>query len=397
MIAPSGDWSSLHSAVTAGADSVYFGAKEMNMRYSASNFDTLEMKKVMDYLHKNKRKGYLTLNVIIYENEINKAREILQSAKKAKVDAVILWDMSALSMAKELGLKIHISTQAGISNFNALKFYASAGAERVVLARECALSDIKNIAARVKKEKINCGIETFIHGAMCVSISGRCFLSHQAFSKSANRGECLQPCRREYDIIDKDKECEYILGSDYILSAKDLCALSFIDKLIDAGIDCFKIEGRIRSSEYVKIVTSCYRKAIDAFYQGKFTRALSEKLLKQLEGVYKRGFTKGFYFGRPNDTGATVEKEYEKVYIGEVKKFFKKISVAEIAVKNGALEAGDKILITGKRTPASFTTVGEMEIEHKPVVSVKKDEKAGVKLPFRVYPKDKVFLWRKLQ
>ena len=395
LIAPSGDWSSLHSAVAAGADSVYFGVKEMNMRYAAANFDILEIKKVMQFLHKNKKKGYLALNVIIYEKELAKIKKILNAAKDAKVDSVILWDMAVLSMAKKLGLKIDLSTQASVSNFSALKYYNSLGVKRIVLARESTLSDIKEIISKIKKEKLNCSIETFIHGAMCVSISGRCFLSHQAFSKSANRGECLQPCRREYDIIDKDKECEYVIGSDYIMSAKDLCTISFIDELIKAGISSFKIEGRIRSSEYVKVVTSCYRRAIDAFYEGKLTQELKEKLLKELKGAYNRGFTDGFYFGRPNDTGGKIEKEYDKLYVGEIIKFFKKINVAEIAIKDKPLKIGDKILITGKRTPADFIKVTEMEIGHEPIKSAKRGEKIGLKLPFRAYPKDKVFIWKK--
>jgi len=395
LMAPSGDWSSLHSAIESGADSVYFGVKDMNMRYGASNFDLLEIKKVMAFLHENKKRGYLTLNVLVYNNELARVRKILEAAKEAEVDAIILWDMAVFSIARELGLKVHLSTQASVSNIEALRHYASLGVERVVLARECDLPSIKDIIRNLREEKIACSIETFIHGAMCVSISGRCFLSNHSFGKSANRGECLQPCRREYLIKDKESECEYLLGEDYLLSAKDLCSLTFLDKLIEAGIDSFKIEGRIRSSEYVRVVTAVYRQAIDSFFAGTLSESLKARLLKKLKSVFNRDFSSGFYFGTPDDIGGIVEREYEKVYLGEVTKYFKKIGVARIEVKNGRIKTGDQILIAGKRTPANFARVGEMEMEHKAVVSAKKGEAVGIKLPFRAFPNDKVFLWIK--
>ena len=271
LVSPAGDWSSLAGAIEAGCDSVYFGVKGLSMRNLATNFDILEIKKLMSTLHKHGKKGYLALNVIIYNKEINKIKKILKEAKVARVDAIILWDMAVFSIAKELGLKIHLSTQASISNFLALKNYCQQGTKRVVLARENSLSDIKAIASKIKKEKLTCQIETFIHGAMCLSVSGRCFLSEYSFSKSANRGECIQPCRREYIIYDTQGDCQYLAGKDYLLSPKDLCTIDFIDKLIEAGIDAFKIEGRIRSPEYVRVVTSAYRRAIDAYFSGKLT------------------------------------------------------------------------------------------------------------------------------
>ena len=396
LVAPAGSLSALKSAAGAGADAVYFGIKGLNMRLPADNFDILEMGKIMDLLHKKGKKGYLALNVIIYDHEIGKLGKILAEAAKCKVDAVILWDMAALALAKEYGLKVHISTQASVSNFEALKFYSSLGVERAVLARECTLDDIKEIIGKSKKENVNCKIEAFIHGAMCVSFSGRCFLSHDSFSKSANRGECLQPCRREYKIIDKetDEECEYVLGEDYILSAKDLCTIEFLDKLIESGIDAFKIEGRMRSPEYASVVTSVYREAIDAYYDGSFNEEMKTELLTRLKGAFNRGFTSGFYFGQPNDTGATLETGYEKTYIGKVAKFYKEIGVAEIMVMTGFLKKGDRILISGKNTPAGFADIKEMEIEHKKVEEVGKGEKVGVKLPFVARRNDKVFLWK---
>lgn len=394
LVAPAGDWSSLYSASEAGADAVYFGVKGLNMRASARNFDILEIRKVMDFLRGEGRKGYLALNVLVYDREMDLARKILDAAREAGVDAVIVWDMAALSIAKELGLCAHLSTQASVANLPALKAYSSLGVDRVVLARECALKDIENMIQGLSREKIKCRIETFIHGAMCVSVSGRCFLSHHSFFRSANRGDCIQPCRREFTIIDKDKECGYVLGEDYVLSAKDLCTVGFIDKLIEAGIHAFKIEGRMRPPEYVSVVTSVYRDAIDSFFEGGFDDDKKEELLKRLGRSFNRGFTSGFYFGRPDDTGGRVSREYEKVYLGEVVKFYKKVGVAEIMVRGEALNTGQEILVTGKKTPASFARVTEMQIEHEAVESAEKGQAVGVKLPFAVRRDDKVFLWK---
>ncbi|MDP8257941.1 MAG: peptidase U32 family protein [Candidatus Aadella gelida] len=393
LVAPSGNWSGLSSACRAGADAVYFGVKGFNMRQGAENFDILEIKKIMKFLHEEGKKGYLALNAMIYDNELGKARDILRAAKEAQVDAVVLWDAAILRMAKEMGLNVHLSTQASVSNFEAFKFYSELGIKRIVLARENTLEDIKNIISRAEKEGIKCGVETFVHGAMCLSVSGRCLLSHESFSRSANRGECIQPCRREFVIKDKENECEYTLGEDYILSAKDLCSVRFIDELITAGIDAFKIEGRNRPPEYVSEVTSVYREAIDAFYEEELSLEKKKKLEKRLLKTFNRGFTDGFYFGIPRNGEGDAERDYEKTYLGEVMKFYKKINVAEIFLRTGSLKAGQKILITGKKTPAEFFNVKEMEIEHGRVEFAQKGQKVGIKLPFNVRPKDKVFLW----
>jgi len=306
--------------------------------------------------------------------------------------------MAVFSIAKELGLKIHLSTQASISNFLALKNYCQQGTKRVVLARENSLSDIKAIASKIKKEKLTCQIETFIHGAMCLSVSGRCFLSEYSFSKSANRGECIQPCRREYIIYDTQGDCQYLAGKDYLLSPKDLCTIDFIDKLIEAGIDAFKIEGRIRSPEYVRVVTSAYRRAIDAYFSGKLTVFLKNKLKEEVQQVYNRGFSSGFYFGKPTKAISRVlENTYEKVYVGEVSRFFKRIGVAEVKARNEPLEKGDQIVCIGKNTPASFAKVTDIQIEHKFVKKLEKGQVAGVKVPFALKRNDKIFLWRKKQ
>ncbi|MFH1062818.1 MAG: peptidase U32 family protein [Candidatus Omnitrophota bacterium] len=396
LVAPAGDWSGLVTAVENGADSVYFGVKGLNMRNLAGNFDCLELKKVMAFLVKHKKKGYLALNVIIMESELKKVETILTQAKQAGVDGVILWDLSVLNIARKLKLPIHVSTQASISNSSAFEAFAKMGAKTIVLARECTLADIKNIIAKKQSKNIKCKVEVFIHGAMCISISGRCFLSSYTASKSANRGECFQYCRREFQIKDVENESEYILGTDYALSAKDLCSIDFIEQLIEAGIDCFKIEGRRRAPEYVKVVTSVYRTAIDAYFAGKLTAVLKKKLKEELSRVFNRGFSKGFYFGKPRKAFSSgLGNTYEKEFLGEVVKFFKKISVAEIRLQNKAVHKGQELLFIGKSTPASFAIVQELQQKHVFVNTVNKGELVGIKLPFIVKPKDKVFLWSK--
>ena len=392
LSSPAGNWCALRSAVISGADSVYFGVKSLNMRQGAENFDVLELSKIMKFLHDKGKKGYLALNAVIYNHEIKKAEKILLSAKKKGVDAVILWDMSLLAICKKLNLDIHISTQAGVANTEAFRHYAMLGAKRIVLARECPLAAIKEIAAKVKKERIPCQIEAFVHGAMCVSVSGRCFLSHEAFNKSANRGECLQPCRRMFYIEDSDGETKYRIGPNYILSPKDLCTMPFMGRLIESGIDVFKIEGRNRSPEYVKDVTLCYREAINAYYDGCFTEKLKNALLKRLEGTYNRGLDSGFYTGAPGGLDNTLATRYQKIYVGQVKGFFPKIGVADILVCKGPISIGDNILITGKNTAAEYCIIDQMQKDKEPVGSAEKGDRIGIKLPFRAHVKDKVFL-----
>lgn len=395
LIAGAGDWSALITALGSGADSAYFGVKGLNMRNLAINFDLLELKKVMQYIHSLGKKGYLALNVIIYNHELTKVKKILKEAALAKVDAIILWDMALLSLTKDFNLSIHLSTQASVSNIEALKFYAAQGVKRIVLARECALKEIKNIIQTIKKEKIPCEIETFIHGAMCISVSGRCFLSQDTFAKSANRGECLQPCRREFTIKDTQDNHKYILGNNYVLSAKDLCTIDFLDQLIESGINAFKIEGRNRSPEYVKVVTAVYRKAIDSYYQEKLTPSLKGKLKKELKTVYNRGFSSGFYFKHPNqDISKKLEATHEKFYVGYIRKVYKKINVAEIVIQQHPIHTNDTLLIMGKTSPAQFAETKELEQNHLPVNSAQKGERVGVKLPFLPKVKDKVFLWK---
>ena len=395
LICPAGDWPSLKTAVENGADAVYFGVKDLNMRNLAENFDASELPKVIHYLHQHRKKAYLALNVIVYDSELEKVSKILRGAKAAHVDAVILWDLAVFSMAKKMKLNIHLSTQASVANQEALRFYSRLGALRIVLARECALADIRRMAQFIKRKKIRCELETFIHGAMCVSLSGRCFMSQEIFQKSANRGECVQPCRREYLIKERDGESEFVLGQDFVLSPKDLCAIDFIDELIRAGVTGFKIEGRMRSAEYIKVVTSVYRRAVDAYLSGELTDAFKKELRDQLKLVYNRGFSSGFYLGNPDkDVSRRLEHVYQKTYVGEVRNFYGKIMVADVMIQDSGLKNGDQILVAGKDNAVQVARVTEMQKEHQPVQAARRGEKIGVKLPFVVRAKDKIFLWQ---
>ena len=389
LMAPASDRISLRAAIDAGADAVYLGVKELNMRITSKNFSSDELEEVVGLCHEKGVKTYLTLNTIIYEEELESMRRIVKKARDAKVDAVICWDMSVVSEAKKEGLPVFLSTQASVSNSRSAEFYKELGVSRIVLARECKLEDIRMI-----KDKTGIEIEIFIHGAMCVSVSGRCFISQYLFNKSANRGDCLQPCRRSYIIKDPEEGHELELGKDYVLSPKDLCTMMFIDKLMDAGADSLKIEGRARSPEYVKTVTSAYREAIDLHSEGKLTREKKEKLLQELKTVFNRGFSEGFYMQRPISdwtdaygSKATTRKEYA----GIVANFYKDISVAEIKLQSSGLKKGDQIMIQGETTGIVEQEAGSMQKDHKEIDSADKGESIGLKMDKLVRINDKVY------
>jgi len=388
LLAPVSDFTSLNAAIEAGADSVYFGIKDLNMRITAKNFELKDLKKIKEICKKNKVKAYLTLNTIVYNEEIKKIKQILKVAKKAKIDAIICWDLAVIKEAKKLKLPIHISTQASISNIESANFYKKLGAERIVLARELSIDQIKQIKLKVKIQ-----IETFIHGAMCVSVSGRCYLSQFTFGKSANRGNCLQPCRRTYTIKDLEEDFNYKVENNNILSPTDLCALPFIEKLIEAKIDCFKIEGRARSPEYIKRTTEVYRAAIDAYQNKTLTKELKETLLKKLGEVYNRGFGKGFYLGKPIDEWSKSETlaTKKKIFIGIVTNFYPKVNVVEINLQAESLKLGDTIMFHGETTGVKEQIIESMQINHKNVTEIKKGNTLGIKTPFLVRRNDRVY------
>lgn len=397
ILSPVQDKISLVAAIDAGADAVYFGVKGLNMRAGAKNFSLSDIKSVVDICHDSGVKAYLALNTIIYEGELDRVVKVLKSAKKAKIDAVICWDMAVLSEAMRLRIPVHLSTQASSANSSSAEFFRKQGVSRIIFARECSLSQLKKIMKKTSVE-----VETFVHGAMCVSVSGRCFLSQEVFAKSANRGECLQPCRRKYLIKDIEEMHEFELGEDYVMSPKDLCTLPFIEKLIDAEIDSFKIEGRNRSPEYVKTVTSAYRTAVDYYVENKSKKGfgkgfskLKKKLIKDVESVYNRGFSSGFFLGKPMNEwckkyGSKAKKK--KIHVGKVVHFYKKIGVAEVKLEARGIEIGDKLMFQGPTTGVVTIEVKSIEMDHGKVKSGKKGELVAVKTDKVVRKNDKVFV-----
>ncbi len=410
LLSPIQDFTSLQAAIQNGADAVYFGIRGYNMRAGAKNFTLKDLKKIVKICHKNKIRCYLALNTIIYENELKQVEKILKAAKKTKIDAIICWDLAVIKLAKKLGLEIHLSTQASASNSIALEQYKKLGIKRVILARECSLEDIKKIKSKINgiPRRSSSGqaveIEIFIHGAMCVSLSGRCFLSQFLYNKSANRGECLQPCRRKYlitqtDFADVQTEKSLELGEDYVLSPKDLCTLPFIEKLIEADVGSFKIEGRNRSPEYVATVTRAYRQAIDFYFNNKSKKnfktefaAFKKDLMLKLKKVYNRGFSSGFYLGKPikqwtNSYGSQATQQ--KIHLGKVLHYYPKIKVAEIKIQaKQKLKLKDKIIIQGPTTGVLQQKIESMEKNHKKIKQAGQNEVIAIKTNKRVRKND---------
>ncbi len=405
LLSPIQDFTSLRAAIAGGCDAVYFGIRGFNMRAGAKNFIVDDLAEIVKIAQENKIKTYLALNTIIYEDELKQVDEILQKAKAAKISAVICWDLAVVQRAVKIGLETHLSTQASVANSEAAKFYKDLGIKRIVLARECSLEQIKEI-----KKKVDVEVETFIHGAMCVSESGRCFLSQFSYGKSANRGECLQPCRRKYLIKQVDGGEEFELGEDYVLSPKDLCALPFIEKLIEAEIDCFKIEGRNRSPEYVKTVTSVYRQAIDRYWERLQVKnlvcsntklfkdefdILKKDLLRKLGTVYNRGFSNGFYLGKPiNEWTHSYGSQAttKKIHIGKVIHYYSKIGVAEIEIQaKQKLKNKDKIIIEGSTTGVYNRKIESMEIDHQKIKLAQQGDIVAIKVGQRVRENDLVY------
>ena len=390
-MAPAGDWTMLRAAVKAGADAVYFGVDKLNMRAKAKNFSVRELPEISKFCKSKKVKSYLTLNTIVFEGEIAEAEQIIVAAKRAKIDRIICSDLAVAELCNKNKMTFCISTQSSISNSLAASVYKKLGATRIVLARECSLEEIKKI-----RKNTNLEIEAFVHGAMCIAVSGRCFMSHHLFGQSANRGDCIQPCRREYEVYDTATEKSLLIGDDYVLSPKDLCTIEFIDQLIEAEIDSFKIEGRKRAPEYVAKTVSVYRKAIDLHFKKKLTAEKKKEFLKELETVYNRGFSTGFYFGKPSSEDyAGVEGSKattRKVYVGKVLNFFKKPKAAHIILESGKLKLNDKILIIGETTGLVELNLKKFVVNEKSSHSAKKGDEVSFVTPQLVRRNDKVYL-----
>jgi putative protease len=389
LMAPAGDWTMLRTAVNSGADAIYFGVDKLNMRAKAKNFSSEELPEIVEFCNKQNVKTYLTINAIVFEEEIGELEEIILSAKEASVDNIICWDLSVAELCSKHDIPFSISTQGSVSNSLAASVYKKLGAERIVLARECSLDEIKKIRANTDLD-----IEAFIHGAMCIAVSGRCFMSHHLFEQSANRGECVQPCRREFEVYDSTTDKSLMLGEDYVMSPNDLCTIEFIDQLIEAGIDSFKVEGRKRSPEYVSKTVSIYRRAIDLYFDGKLTDDIKKEMLEELKQVYNRGFSRGFYFGKPSSedyAGIYGSKATtKKVYCGKVLNYYKKQNVA--LVESGTINNNDGLLIIGETTGVVEIKLESMLRNDEPSEQAEKGDEITFKCAELVRPGDKVYI-----
>jgi putative protease len=391
LMAPAGDWTMLRTAVKSGADAVYFGVDKLNMRAKARNFLVDELSEIAKFCKSKKVKTYLTLNTIVFEDELSEAEQIIKAASKAKIDRIICSDLAVAELCNKHKIQFCISTQSSISNSLSASVYTKLGAVRIVLARECSLDEIKKIRANTDLE-----IEAFIHGAMCIAVSGRCFMSHHLFGQSANRGECVQPCRREYEVYDTTTQKSLLIGDDYVLSPKDLCTIEFIDQLIEAGLDSFKIEGRKRSPEYVSKVVSVYRKAIDLYFEKKLTTERKKEFLKELETVYNRGFSTGFYFGTPSSeeyAGVSGSKATtKKVYVGKVLNFFKEPNAALVLIESGKIKVNDDLLIIGETTGVIEMKLKEFNVNDALAQSAERGSEVTFVTPELVRRNDKVYI-----
>jgi U32 family peptidase len=390
LMAPAGDWTMLTAAVNNGADAVYFGVDKLNMRSKAANFTIDELPEIVSFCKSKKVTTYLTLNSIIKEDEISDLDEIISAAKREGIDRIICWDLSVIQKCKEYEIPFCISTQASISNSQSAAFYESLGAVRIVLARECSLEEIKKI-----RKSTGIEIEAFVHGAMCIAVSGRCFMSHHLFGKSANQGECIQPCRREYEVFDSAIDKSMIIGNDYVLSPNDLCTIEFIDQLIESGINSFKIEGRKRSPEYTAKTVSVYRKGIDYYFENTLDKEVKKELLEELKTVYNRGFSTGFYFDTPSSedyadiygSKATTRKDY----VGKVLNYYKKANAVFIQLETGNIEVSDDILIIGPTSGVVEVNIANIIKYDIPIHNAEKGDRVTLPCSQLVRPHDTVY------
>ncbi len=400
LMAPVGTYESLMAAIQGGANSVYFGIEQLNMRAkSTNNFTTDDLKIIVDIAKKHNIKTYLTVNTILYDHDIVLMKKIVDIAKKNGITAIIASDQAVINYAASNNIQIHISTQLNVSNIETLKFYSNF-ADVMVLARELSLKQVEYITKTIEKEQIKgpagelVRIEIFAHGALCMAVSGKCYLSLHEQNSSANRGACLQTCRKAYIVTEKETGYELEVDNEYIMSPKDLCTIGFIDKIINSGVKVLKIEGRARPAEYVKTVCESYNKAIDAYFEDTYTSKKIKKWENQLATVFNRGFWDGYYLGRKigewsKDYGSKATKT--KQYIGKSTNYFNKIKVAEFLMQAGDVKLGDEILISGPTTGIIQTTVKEIRIDLKNTEKAIKGQSISIPINEKVRRADKLY------
>lgn len=401
LMSPAGDFTSMQAAIDNGADSIYFGVEQLNMRARASmNFTLDDLPEISRRCSEKSVRTYLTLNTIIYDHDLSLIKTLLDKAKAANLTAVIAMDQAVISYARQIGMEVHISTQINITNIETVKFYALF-ADTMVMSRELSMSQIKKICDQIVKEQVKgpsgnlVEVEIFGHGALCMAVSGKCYLSLHSANSSANRGACKQNCRKKYTVIDQETGFEIELDNEYMMSPKDLCTISFLDQIVEAGVSVLKIEGRGRAPEYVATVTKCYREAIDSIAEGTFTQEKVAEWMKQLETVYNRGFWGGYYLGQElgewsaeNGSAAT----QKKVYIGKGRHFYSKSNIAEFLIEAYDLTVGDKILIQGPTTGSQEMVLESMRVDDKPdSEKATKSDVVTFKTDFKVRPSDKLY------
>ena len=400
VMAPVGSRDSLAAAIQAGADSVYFGVGQLNMRsHSANHFDLNDLDYIVATCREHGIKTYLTVNTIIYDDDVETMHAIVDAAVKAGVSAVIASDVAVMTYCRKVGMEVHLSTQLNISNVEALEFY-SRFADVSVLARELNMKQVRHIHDEIARRNV-CGpsgkqvrIEMFCHGALCMAVSGKCYMSLHAANRSANRGQCVQVCRRSYTVTDNETGNQLEIDNKYIMSPKDLKTIRFIDKMMDAGVRVFKIEGRARGPEYVYTVVSCYKEAIESVLNGTFTEEKKAAWDERLATVFNRGFWDGYYQGQTmgewNDQYGSLATE-KKTLVGMVNKYFSKIGVGEIAVQASTFKKGDRLLITGPTTGAMYLDATEIHDDNGPIEETVQHTYVSVPVPGKVRPHDKVF------
>lgn len=402
IMAPAGDWASFHAAIQAGADSIYFGVEQLNMRARATNNFTLEdLPELARIAGEKGIKTYLTLNTILYDHDLPMMKSIIHEVKKSGITAIIAADQAAISYAAKQGVEVHISTQANISNVEMVEFYAHF-ADVMVLARELSIGQMKHIVDAIQRDQITgpsgklVEIEVFAHGALCMAVSGKCYLSLHTYNSSANRGACRQNCRHAYEVTDVEDGTQLLIDNEYIMSPKDLCTIDFMDELIGAGVKVLKIEGRGRSPEYVKKVTRCYKEAAQAVLDGSYTREKVAVWMQELDSVYNRGFWDGYYLGRKLGEWSPVygsAATRQKTFIGKVLHYYPKAEVAHIRIKARELKVGDPILIIGDRTGVVESTIESIWVDDKPAEVATKGTECTLRVTERVREDDNVYVW----
>lgn len=400
LMAPAGNFESLQAAINNGADSVYFGVDQLNMRARASmNFCMEDLQEIANRCHPKGIRAYLTLNTIIYDHDLSVVKTLLQKAKEANISAIIASDQAVIAKARQLGLEVHISTQLNVTNIETVKFY-SLFADTMVMSRELSLRQVKKITEQIAKENITgpsgklVEIEIFGHGALCMAVSGKCYLSLHSYNSSANRGACKQNCRNKYTVIDQETGFEIELDNEYIMSPKDLCTIDFLDQVADAGIQVLKLEGRGRAPEYVATVTKCYREALDSLQNNTYVKEKVHGWLEQLNTVYNRGFWSGYYLGQKlgewsDQSGSHAVQK--KVYVGKGKHYFPKTGIAEFSLEAYSVKKGDKILITGPTTGVQELWIEDMMVNDQKKDEATKGDSLTLKIPFRIRLSDKLY------